>query len=159
MDSLARLATIHMYPKSGIREAAALLDRCARFFPFPISCVLADNGACSTDRLGGRRGRPSGNHLFDEACNQHGIDHRLTKAYHPQTGEMVEPFNRRVSEVLKSIRFKDHKTMMKTPCMGTSTTTTAARANRRGGLSPFWTARDNGNTRRRNAETGARRER
>ena len=114
IDRNTRLTTIHMYPKAGIREAAALLDRCARFFAFPISYVLTDNGACFTDRFASRRGRPSGNHLFDKACNQHGIEHRLTKAYHPQTNGMVERFNRRVSEVLKPIRFKDYKTMMET---------------------------------------------
>ena len=49
IDSLARLTTIHMYPKAGIREAVDFLDRCVRLFALPISYVLTDNGACFTD--------------------------------------------------------------------------------------------------------------
>ena len=114
IDSSARPTTIHMYPKAGIREAVDFLDRCTRFFALPISYVLTDNGACFTDRFSSRRRRPSENHLFDKVCKEHSIEHRLTKAYHPQTGGMVERFNRRVSEVLKPIRFKDYMAMMET---------------------------------------------
>ena len=54
IDSLARLTTIHMVPKAGIREAVDFLDRCVRFFAFPISYVLTDNGARFTDGFASR---------------------------------------------------------------------------------------------------------
>ena len=45
-------------------------------------------------------GRPSGNHPFDRLCKQRGIEHRLTRPYHPQTNGLVERFNRRIAEAI-----------------------------------------------------------
>ena len=36
------------------------------------------------------RQAPSGSHLFDQACKQLGIRHKLTRPYRPQTNGMVE---------------------------------------------------------------------
>ncbi|MCA6105602.1 integrase core domain-containing protein, partial [Bradyrhizobium australafricanum] len=43
---------------------------------------------------------PSGDHPFDRLCKQRGIQHRLTKPYHPQTNGLVERFNRRIAEAI-----------------------------------------------------------
>ncbi|MCA6105318.1 integrase core domain-containing protein, partial [Bradyrhizobium sp. WSM 4400] len=37
---------------------------------------------------------------FDRLCKQRGIQHRLTKPYHPQTNGLVERFNRRIAEAI-----------------------------------------------------------
>ena len=45
-------------------------------------------------------GKPSGNHPFDRACAETGIEHRLTRPYRPQTNGMAERFNRRIAEAI-----------------------------------------------------------
>lgn len=46
-------------------------------------------------------GKPSGHHPFDQICQAHRIEHRLTKPFHPQTNGLVERFNRRLAEALR----------------------------------------------------------
>ena len=59
-----------------------------------------------TDRLFASRARaPSGEHEFDLLCAELGIEHRLTPPKSPQTNGMVERFNGRISDVLKTNRF------------------------------------------------------
>ena len=114
IDRNTRLVTIGIYPKSGIKEAVVFLRHCVDYFEFTINTVLTDNGPSFTDRFRHGRGRPSGKHLFDMACKQHSIEHRLTRAYHPQTNGMVERFNRRVSDVLKSVHFENQRVLTET---------------------------------------------
>jgi len=53
------------------------------------------------------RGRqPSGEHEFDQLCQALGIEHRLTKPRAPQTNGMVERFNGRISDILKTHHFQ-----------------------------------------------------
>lgn len=86
----------------------------ARFFlnalhkaaPFKIKTLLTDNGREFTDRAFGRREKDaSGEHEFDALCLALGIEHRLTKPKHPQTNGMVERFNGRLAQVLRTHRF------------------------------------------------------
>lgn len=37
-------------------------------------------------------------YMFDRACDEHGIEHRLTKPYHPWTNDQAEPMNRTVKD-------------------------------------------------------------
>ena len=48
---------------------------------------------------------PTGQHAFDELCAALGIEHRLTRPRRPQTNGMVERFNCRIEEVLRSHHF------------------------------------------------------
>ena len=74
--------------------------------PFAIRTVLTDNGKEFTDRFRATGERePTGRHAFDQTCAAHGIDHRLIKPQHPQTNGMIERFNGRVAEVLKTTTF------------------------------------------------------
>ena len=67
---------------------------------------MTDNGKEFTDRLFASRARaPSGEHEFDLLCTELGIEHRLTPPKSPQTNGMVERFNGRISDVLKTNRF------------------------------------------------------
>ena len=53
-------------------------------------------------------------HLFGRACRSHGIEHRLTKPRTPKTNGMVERFNGRIADVLKTHRFTDGQDMRQT---------------------------------------------
>lgn len=87
-----------MYDNQDAGSAVDFLLYCQRFFPFPITIVLTDNGKCFTDRFVKGRVNPSGKHLFDVTCKQHGIEHRLTQPYTPRTNDMVERMNGRFNE-------------------------------------------------------------
>ena len=68
-----------------------------------------------TDRLFASRERePSGNHEFDQLCQELGIEHRLTKPRTPRTNGMVERFNGRIADVLKTHRFNSREDMEQT---------------------------------------------
>ncbi len=68
--------------------------------------IFTDNGKGFADRLFASRARvPTGEHAFDQLCAELGIEHRLTKPRTPQTNDMVERFNGRISDVLQSHHF------------------------------------------------------
>ncbi len=67
---------------------------------------MTDNGKEFTDRLFASRHRePTGHHEFYKLCDELDIEHRLTKPRSPQTNGMVERFNGRIADVLKTQRF------------------------------------------------------
>ncbi len=82
-----------------LRAAQAAITFNAASFP---TCY----GKEFTDRLFASRARAaSGNHEFDQFCAEFGIEHRLTPPKSSQTNGMVERFNGRISDVLKTNRF------------------------------------------------------
>jgi len=64
-----------------------------------IEKVLTGNDKEFTDRFcpAGER-EPTGKHVFDQECAEHGIEHRLIKPRKPQTNGMAERFNGRIKE-------------------------------------------------------------
>jgi transposase InsO family protein len=94
--------------KSHKRAAAArsFLNALHKACRFKIQKVLTDNGKEFTDRLFASRERQAtGNHEFDQLCQALSIEHRLTKPRTPRTNGMVERFNGRIADVLKTHRF------------------------------------------------------
>jgi transposase InsO family protein len=85
---------------------AACLERFLEAFGYPVHTILTDNGSEFTDRFGDARWRKrdkgTGKHPFDRICQAHAIKHKLTKPYSPQTNGMVERFNRRIADALRS---------------------------------------------------------
>src|SRR6056300_1379428 len=80
-----------------------------------ITRVLTDNGKAFTDRLFGLRKRAAtGQHEFDQLCNDLGIEHRLTPPMRPQTNGMVERFYCRIEDVLQSHRFQSGEDLEQT---------------------------------------------
>ena len=62
-------------------------------FPYAIHTVLTDNGMAFADLLKNRTGPTRcwlGPHIFDRVCREHGIEHRLTKPYHPWTTDVID---------------------------------------------------------------------
>lgn len=55
--------------------------------------MLTDNGMACADLPKNRTGpsrRFLGPHIFDRVCIEHGIEHRLTKPYHPWTTDVID---------------------------------------------------------------------
>jgi transposase InsO family protein len=84
----------------------ACLERFLAAFGHPVHTILTDNGSEFTDRFGAarwrQRDRGTGKHPFDQVCRNHGIRHKLTRPYRPQTNGMAERFNRRLAETLRT---------------------------------------------------------
>ncbi|WP_368923135.1 DDE-type integrase/transposase/recombinase [Comamonas aquatica] len=84
-------------------SAKAFLAVVRRAAFFKIRTILTDHGKEFTDRLFGSRSlQPTGGHEFDRLCQTLEIEHRRTKPKTPQTNGMVERFNGRLSQVLRS---------------------------------------------------------
>lgn len=106
IDRATRWVFIAIKSHKTAAAARSFLNALHKAAPFKIRTLLTDNGREFTDRAFGRRERDaSGQHEFDGLCAALGIEHRLTRPKHPQTNGMVERFNGRLSQVLKSHRF------------------------------------------------------
>ena len=102
-------------PDKTARSARAFLNALARACPVRITRLLTDNGTEFTDRLFGSRARaPTGTHNFDRLCMQLGIEHRLTPPRHPQTNGMVERFNGRIADLLRTHHFRSSEDLEQT---------------------------------------------
>ena len=83
--------------------------------PFVRSKILMDNGKEFTDRFCATGERElTGNHLFDQECSVHNIDHRIIKPRRPQSNDMVERFNDRTEEIIEQTRFSSKDDLRKT---------------------------------------------
>jgi len=106
IDRATRWVHLEIVKNKTAAHAQRFLERVIKKAPFKIYTVLTDNGKEFTDRFiaNGER-EPTGRHLFDQSCSAHGIEHRLIKPKYPQTNGMVERFNGRISDILKTTRF------------------------------------------------------
>ena len=104
IDRATRFVHIEVTEKRNAETIAACLERFLKAFPYPVHTVLTDNGSEFTDRFGGarwiKRSKGTGRHAFDRVCAAHGIEHRLTRPFRPQTNGMAERFNRRLAEAV-----------------------------------------------------------
>jgi transposase len=106
IERQTRFAHVQIVTRRDGITIAACLERFLVAFPHKVHTILTDNGAEFTDRFGGARWHgqrpPSGRHPFDRVCAAHGIAHKLTRPFRPQTNGMVERFNRRIAEAIAS---------------------------------------------------------
>lgn len=92
IDRATRWVFIRCYPDKSAASAGSFLVELETHSPIKIEKLLTDNG---------KEFRAD----FDEYCKIFDIEHRRTKPYHPQTNGMVERFNGRISDILKSKHF------------------------------------------------------
>lgn len=106
IDRATRWVFVQIKPAKTAAGAKAFLRALHKACPIKITRLLTDNGKEFTDRLfASRQKEPSGNHALDLLCEQLGIEHRLTRPRTPRTNGMVERFNGRIADVLKTHRF------------------------------------------------------
>jgi transposase InsO family protein len=77
---------------------AAFLRSVVKVFPHKIHTALTDNGMAFADLPKNRSGPTArwSMHVFDRVCREYGIEHRLTKPYHPWTNGQAEGVNRTI---------------------------------------------------------------
>ena len=109
----------------GVRAVQGQQDRCQRAqaflkalhkaCPIKINKLLTDNGKEFTDRpFASKERAPSGDHEFDQLCQELGIEHRLTNPRTPRTNGTVERFNGPIADVLKTHRFNSREDLQQT---------------------------------------------
>ncbi len=97
---------IRVFKSKTAANARRFLRDLERACPSRVRTFLTENGKEFTDRLLGlRKSSATGRHEFDLLCAALGIEHRLAPPQHPQTNGMVERFNGRIEEVLRSHHF------------------------------------------------------
>ena len=93
IDRVSKFTYVEFHDSAGKMEGSAFLRKVVEVFPYQIHTVLTDNGMAFAD-LPKNRGGPSrrylGPHIFDRVCVANGIEHRLTKPYHPWTNGQAE---------------------------------------------------------------------
>ena len=72
----AKFAFVRLVESAGKMEAAQFLCDFIEAVPYHIHTVLTDHGIQFTSR---RRDIYDSQHIFDRVCDEHGIEHRLTK--------------------------------------------------------------------------------
>ena len=106
IDRATRWVFVDIKTNKTAASARAFLTALAKAAPCHIRTILTDNGKEFTDRLFGKRAKDaSGEHEFDQLCEALGIEHRLTKPRTPRTNGMVERFNGRIEQVLRTHLF------------------------------------------------------
>ena len=101
IDRVSKFTYVEFHEHAGKIEGTAFLKNVVAAFPYKIHTVLTDNGMAFADLPKNREGptrRVLGSHIFDRVCLEHGIEHRLTKSYHPWTNGQAERMNRTVKE-------------------------------------------------------------
>jgi len=115
IDRATRWVYLEVLPNKSASQSKAFLKRLIEKAPFHIKKILTDNGKEFTDRFSSKGERkPTGQHPFDQLCQTHAIEHRLTKPRHPQTNGMVERFNGRIGDILATTHFDSSKDLKQT---------------------------------------------
>jgi transposase InsO family protein len=113
IDRTSKFAFVQLHGRATRRIAADFLRALVEAVPYKVHTVLTDNGTqfvdttptnaeaeAKADAYWKERDEPRIYlvHAFAHACEQHGIEHRLTKPRHPWTNGQVERMNRTIKE-------------------------------------------------------------
>lgn len=91
-------------------EGAALLKKIVAAFPYKIHKVLTDDDmACAgLPKIAEGPAAAYSVRIFDRVCAEHGIEHRLTKPYHPWANGQAERMYRTVKDATVQLsRYSD----------------------------------------------------
>jgi transposase InsO family protein len=106
IDRTSKLAFARLVESAGKMEAARFLRDLIEAVPYRIHTVLTDNGVQFTPR---KQDVWDSRHVFDRVCDEHGIEHRLTKVNHPWTNGQVERMNRTLKDAtVKRYHYDSH---------------------------------------------------
>jgi transposase InsO family protein len=101
-----------LHQAANVKVAAAFLRALIEAVPYKIHTVLTDNGVQFCDSPRHRSGPTARHrlHMFDRACKNHDIEHRLTKPNHPWTSGEVERMNRTLKDAtVRRYHYDNHR--------------------------------------------------
>src|ERR1700726_1298521 len=100
IDRTSKFAFVALHEKADRPTAVRFLEALIAAVPYRLHTVLTDNGIQFADLPKNRNGWTARYrvHRFDQICRASGIEHRLTKPYHPWTNGQVERMNRTIKE-------------------------------------------------------------
>ena len=113
IDRVSKFTDVEFRDNAGKINGADFLRGVVAAFPYAIHTVLTDNGMAFADLPKNRGQNPAveamfGGRIFDRVCKEHGIQHKLTKPYHPWTNGQAERMNRTVKEAtIKAFHYLD----------------------------------------------------
>jgi transposase-like protein len=116
IDRTSKFAYAELHAKSDRNISTAFLRSLIAAVPYSLHTILTDNGSqfCHAPRY---RNGPTARyirHMFDMCCDEHGIEHRLTKPKHPWTNGQVERMNRTIKEAtVKKYYYQSHDELKK----------------------------------------------
>ena len=106
VDRTSKFAFARLVESAGKMEAARFLRDLIAAVPYRIHTVLTDNGIQFTSR---KQDIWDFRHIFDRVCDEHGIEHRLTRVNHPWTNGQVERMNRTIKDApVKRYHYDSH---------------------------------------------------
>ncbi|UVC17934.1 IS481 family transposase [Mesorhizobium onobrychidis] len=107
IDRTSKFAYAELHPTAGKMAVAQFLRNLIATVPYAIHTILTDNGIQFANRTCDRHALQ---HIFDGICDEHGIEHRLTKINHPWTNGQVERMNRTIKDAtVKRFHYDDHE--------------------------------------------------
>ncbi len=95
VDRTSKFVHARLYRQARRKQTAEFLENTLQQLPYRVHTVLTDNGAQFAKRRGTESYKP---HQFDVVCHRYGIEHRLTRPFHPWTNGQVERMNRTIKE-------------------------------------------------------------
>ena len=107
----SQFAFARLVESAGQMEAAQFLRDLIEAVPYRIHTVLTDNGIPFTAR---KQDVWDCQHIFDRVCDEHEIEHRLTKVNHPWTNGQVERMNRTIKDATVKRYHSDNHDQLRT---------------------------------------------
>lgn len=95
IDRTSKFVFAELRESAKREDACAFLRRLIEAAPYQIHTILTDNGIQFAPSANAKR---QSRLKFDTICEAHGIEHRLTKPYHPWTNGQVERMHRTLKE-------------------------------------------------------------
>ncbi len=106
IDRTSKLAYVELHERQTKAIAVDFLRNLIETIPYRMHTVLTDNGIQFTNQA---RHKYAFRHIFDRVCDEHEIEHRLTKINHPWTNGQVERMNRTIKDAtVKRYHYESH---------------------------------------------------